>query len=94
MYKANQSMTKKVEEYLRLKGAAERLEREAEETGSRIKGYMDEKGLEQMLAGEHTVTCRTVSAVRLDTALIRKELGESVLAPFMKTVESKRLNVK
>ena len=54
-----------------------------------IKGYMLEKNMDTLAGNEHKATYKVVSASRIDTTAIKKELPD-IAARYTKTTESRR----
>ena len=94
MHIAAKSICAKVDEYARLKIQIEELNSKAEAIADQLKGMMTEKGIEEMSAGNHVVTYKAVESRRLDTAALKKLLGEEALAPMLKTISMRRFAVR
>ena len=94
MHIAAKSICAKVDEYARLKIQIEELNSKAEAIADQLKGMMTEKGIDEMTAGNHVVTYKAVGSRRLDTAALKKLLGEDALKPLMKVISTKRFAVK
>ena len=90
MCKANNEITNKVEELMQIRGMIEELELEAEKLTDDIKAYMGSE--ETMLAGCWKVTYKETVSHRLDTAALKKLLGDA-LEPYYKTIVSRPFRV-
>jgi len=94
IYTATKSICSKVDEYARLKIQIEELTSRAESIADDLKTLMTDKGIDQMTAGTHTVTYKSVTGKRLDTVALKKFFGEEALEPMMKETSTKRFSIK
>ena len=76
MCKANNDIISKVEELMEIKKMIEELQNEADNITDEIKAYMGEE--ETMLAGSYKVTWRETVSKRMDTAALKKILGDAL----------------
>lgn len=94
MYTATEKMTTVVTEYLAVKAQINQLHKAAEDLEKKIKTFMDHKGIDAMIAGDHAVTYKTVETARLDTAAMRKDFGPDVVDEYMVHSMTKRFSVR
>lgn len=94
MYTATEKMTTVVTEYLAVKTQISQLHKAAEDLEKKIKTFMDHKGIDSMIAGDHAVTYKTVETARLDTAAMRKDFGPDVVDEYMVHSTTKRFSVR
>lgn len=94
MYTATEKMTTVVTEYLAVKAQISQLHKAAEDLEKKIKNFMDHKGIDAMIAGDHAVTYKTVETARLDTAAMRKDFGPDVVDEYMVRSTTKRFSVR
>lgn len=87
-------MTTVVTEYLAVKAQISQLHKAAEDLEKKIKTFMDHKGIDAMIAGDHAVTYKTVETARLDTAAMRKDFGPDVVDEYMVRSTTKRFSVR
>ena len=90
MCKANESIITKVENLMELKKAIEALQDEAEALTDEIKAYMGEE--ETMMAGSWKVTWKETVSRRVDTAALKKVLGDA-LDEYTKTITTRPFKV-
>lgn len=90
MCKANDSIITKVSDLMDLKNMIEELQNEAEALTDEIKAYMGEE--ETMMAGSWKVTWKTTVSRRMDTAALKKVLGDA-LEGYYKTIETRPFKV-
>ena len=90
MCKANENMVSKVAELMELRKMIEELQTEAEAITDEIKEFMGEE--ETMMAGSWKVTWKTTVSRRMDTAALKKVLGDA-LEGYYKTVETRPFKV-
>ena len=90
MCNANDSIISKVEELMELRKMIEELQNEAEIITDQIKDYMQDE--ETMMAGSYKVTWKTTVSRRIDTATLKKVLGDA-LDEYTKTVTTRPFKV-
>ena len=90
MCKANNDIISKVEELMEIKKMIEELEQEAEVITDEIKAFMGEE--ETMMAGTWKVTWKETVSRRMDTAALKKILGDA-LEGYYKTVVTRPFKV-
>ena len=90
MCKANENMISKVAELMELRKMIEELQTEAEAITDEIKDFMGDE--ETMMAGSWKVTWKTTVSRRMDTAALKKVLGDA-LEGYYKTVETRPFKV-
>ena len=90
MCKANDSIITKVSDLMELRKMIEDLQTEAEALTDEIKAYMGEE--ETMMAGTWKVTYKETVSRRMDTAALKKILGDA-LEGYYKTVVTRPFKV-
>lgn len=90
MCKANNEIISKVEELMEIKKMIEELENEASAITDEIKAYMGEE--ETMMAGCWKVTYKETVSRRMDTAALKKILGDA-LEDYYKTIVTRPFKV-
>ena len=90
MCKANENMVSKVAELMELRKMIEELQTEAEAITDEIKDFMGDE--ETMMVGSWKVTYKTTVSRRMDTAALKKVLGDA-LEGYYKTVETRPFKV-
>ena len=90
MCKANNEIISKVEELMEIKKMIEELEQEAEVITDEIKAFMGEE--ETMMAGCWKVTWKETVSRRMDTAALKKILGDA-LEGYYKTIVTRSFKV-
>ena len=90
MCKANDNMVSKVAELMELRKMIEELENEASAITDEIKDYMGTE--ETMMAGTWKVTYRETVSRRMDTAALKKVLGDA-LEGYYKTVVTRPFKI-
>ncbi len=90
MCKANNEIISKVEELVEIKKMIEGLQQEAEAITDEIKAFMGEE--ETMMAGCWKVTWKETVSRRMDTAALKKILGDA-LEDYYKTVVTRPFKV-
>lgn len=90
MCKANDEIITKVEDLMEIKKMIEELEQEADAITDEIKAYMGEE--ETMVAGCWKVTYKETVSRRMDTAALKKILGDA-LEEYYKTVITRPFKV-
>ena len=83
MCSANEKMVSKVSELMELRKSIEELQAEAETLTDEIKAFMGDE--ETMLAGSWKVTWKETVSRRVDTAALKKVLGDA-LEEYTKTI--------
>ena len=91
MCKPNDRIFTAVTDLVSVKAAIEELEAEETALTEEIKQYMGDE--ETMLCGNNKITYKTVTTSRIDTTSLKKVLGDEMLAPFMKTVTTRRFSL-
>ena len=91
MCHANEKMVNTVNELVELKAMQDELQVMIDTLTDQIKLYMGDE--EEMLAGSHQVTFRSVVSYRVDTAALKKELPD-VAAKYSRQVEARRFQVR
>lgn len=84
-------MLAKVTEFKELTRMKEELEAEIEACKDAIRKGMGDKDV--VSVGGYKVSNKEVASTRLDTALLKKDLGLEALAPYMKTTVTRRFIV-
>ena len=90
MCNATDSIISKVEELMELRKMIEELQNEAEIITDQIKDYMQDE--ETMMAGSYKVTWKTTVSRRVDTAALKKVLGDA-LDEYTKTITTRPFKV-
>ncbi len=90
MCKANDVIISKVQDLMDLNKMIEELQAEAEGIKDEIKAYMGDE--ETMMAGTWKVTYRETVSRRMDTAALKKVLGDA-LEDYYKTVVTRPFKV-
>ncbi len=90
MCKANDVIISKVSDLMDLRNMIEELEAEAEAITDEIKAYMGNE--ETMMAGSWKVTYKETVSRRMDTAALKKVLGDA-LEGYYKTVITRPFKV-
>ena len=90
MCKANSEIINKVEELMEIRKMIEELQGEADAITDEIKAFMDKE--ETMMAGSWKVTYKETVSRRLDTAALKKILGDA-LEGYYKTVVTRPFKV-
>ncbi len=90
MCSANNTITAKVAELMELRKMIEGLQEEAEAITDEIKAFMGEE--ETMLAGSYKVTWKQTASKRVDTAALKKILGDA-LDEYTKTIITRPFKV-
>lgn len=94
MYTATEKMTTTIHEYLAVKAQIKQLNKAAEDLETKIKAFMERKGIDEMIAGDHAVTYKNVETARLDTAAMKKDFDPDVLDMYTVRSMSKRFSVR
>ncbi len=90
MCNANDSMVSKVQELMELRKMAEELQNQMEAITAEIKTYMGTE--ETMMAGSYKVTWKETVSRRVDTAALKKVLGDA-LDEYTKTITTRAFKV-
>ena len=90
MCTANESIVSKVEELMELRKMAEELQNQMDAITDEIKAYMGTE--ETMLAGSWKVTWKETVSRRVDTAALKKVLGDA-LDEYTKTITTRPFKV-
>ncbi len=90
MCKANDVIISKVQDLMDLNNMIEELQTEAEAIKDEIKAYMGDE--ETMMAGTWKVTYKETVSRRMDTAALKKILGDA-LEDYYKTVVTRPFKV-
>ena len=90
MCKANNNIISKVEELMEIRKMIEELELEADAITDEVKAFMGEE--ETMMAGTWKVTWKETVSRRMDTAALKKVLGDA-LECYYKTVVTRPFKV-
>ncbi len=90
MCKANNDIISKVEELMEIRKMIEELELEADAITDEVKAFMGEE--ETMMAGTWKVTWKETVSRRMDTAALKKVLGDA-LEDYYKTVVTRPFKV-
>ena len=90
MCKPTNTITTKVEELVELKKMIEGLQAEAETITDEIKAFMGDE--ETMMAGSYKVTWKETVSRRVDTAALKKVLGDA-LDEYTKTITTRPFKV-
>ena len=90
MCNANDSIITKVQELMELRKMAEDLQAEMDAITDEIKAYMGEE--ETMMAGSWKVTYRQTISKRIDSAALKKVLGDA-LDDYYKVVTTRPFKI-
>ena len=90
MCNANDSIITKVQELMELRKMAEDLQAEMDSLTDDIKAYMGDE--ETMMAGSWKVTYRQTVSKRIDSAALKKVLGDA-LDEYTKTITTRPFKV-
>ena len=90
MCKANDNMVSKVQELMEIKKMIESLQNEADAIADEVKAYMGDE--ETMMAGSYKVTWKETVSRRVDTAALKKVLGDA-LDEYTKTITTRPFKV-
>ncbi len=90
MCKANDVIISKVQDLMDLNNMIEELQTEAEAIKDEIKAYMGDE--ETMMAGSYKVTWKETVSRRVDTAALKKVLGDA-LDEYTKTITTRPFKV-
>ena len=90
MCNANDSIITKVQELMELRKMAEDLQAEMDAITDEIKAYMGEE--ETMMAGSWKVTYRQTVSKRIDSAALKKVLGDA-LDDYYKVVTARPFKI-
>ena len=90
MCKPTTTITAKVEELMELRKLAEELQAQMEAITDEIKAYMGTE--ETMMAGSYKVTWKETVSRRVDTAALKKVLGDA-LEEYTKTITTRPFKV-
>ena len=90
MCNANDTIISKVQELMELRKMAEDLQAEMDSITDDIKAYMGEE--ETMMAGSWKVTYRQTVSKRIDSAALKKVLGDA-LEGYYKTIITRPFKV-
>lgn len=91
MCKPNDRITVALNDLIDLKRMIEELQAEEAALTDEIKAYMGEE--ETMLCGNYKVTYKEVASKRVDTAALRKLLGDEALEPYTRIIVTRRFSV-
>ncbi len=91
MCKANDEILTKVSDLVELNSMIEELQQEAEQIKDEIKAYMADE--ETMMAGSWKITYKGTVSRRLDTAALKKILGDA-LESYYKTIITRPFKVQ
>lgn len=87
-----EELTKKLHELKSLKIMADELATEITAIEDEIKQTMTEKGVNTLTVDVYKVTWKPVSASRIDTTALKRELPE-IAEKYTKTTESRRFTI-
>ena len=90
MCKPNTNIISKVEELMELRKFAEELQEQMEAITDEIKAFMGDE--ETMMAGSYKVTYKETVSRRVDTAALKKVLGDA-LDEYTKTITTRPFKV-
>ena len=90
MCKANNTIVTKVNELMELRKFAEELQNQMDAITDEIKAYMGTE--ETMMAGSYKVTWKETVSRRVDTAALKKVLGDA-LDEYTKTITTRPFKV-
>ena len=91
MCNANDSIISKVEELMELRKMIEELQTEADALTDNIKSFMGDE--ETMVCGPWKITYRETISKRIDSALLKKDLGADALECYYKTVVTRPFKI-
>ncbi len=90
MCKPTNTITAKVEELMELRKFAEELQNQMDAITDEIKAYMGDE--ETMMAGSYKVTWKETVSRRVDTAALKKVLGDA-LDEYTKTITTRPFKI-
>lgn len=90
MCKPNTNIISKVEELMELRKFAEELQEQMEAITDEIKAFMGDE--ETMMAGSYKVTYKETVSRRVDTAALKKVLGDA-LDEYTKTITTRPFKI-
>ena len=90
MCKPTTTITAKVEELMELRKLAEELQNQMDAITDEIKAYMGDE--ETMMAGSYKVTWKETVSRRVDTAALKKILGDA-LDEYTKTITTRPFKI-
>ena len=90
MCSANNTITAKVAELMELRKFAEELQNQMDANTDELKAYMGDE--ETMMAGSYKVTWKETVSRRVDTAALKKVLGDA-LDEYTKTITTRPFKV-
>ena len=90
MCKASETIVSKVEELMEIRRMIEELQTEADAITDEIKDFM--QGEETMMAGTWKVTWKETVSRRMDTAALKKVLGDA-LEGYYKTIVTRPFKI-
>ena len=91
MCKPNDRITVALNDLIDLKRMIEELQAEEAALTDEIKAFMGEE--ETMICGNYKVTYKDVASKRVDTAALRKLLGDEALEPYTRIIITRRFSV-
>ena len=91
MCKANREIENTVTELMEIKKMIEELEAEAQALTDNVKAFMGDE--ETMVCGPWKITYRETISKRIDSALLKKDLGADALEGYYKTVVTRPFKI-
>ena len=91
MCQPNDVITAKVQELMEIRKMIEELQNEADGITDIIKAYMADE--ETMICGPWKITYRETISKRIDSALLKKDLGADALEGYYKTVVTRPFKI-
>ena len=91
MCKPNNEIVNTVSELMEIRKMIEELQTEADAITDEIKAYMAEE--ETMVAGPWKITYRETISKRIDSAMLKKDLGADALEGYYKTVVTRPFKI-
>ena len=91
MCKANREIENTVTELMEIRKMIEELQTEADAMTDSIKAFMGDE--ETMVCGPWKITYRETISKRIDSALLKKDLGADALEGYYKTVVTRPFKI-
>ena len=89
----NTEMILAVEELLAYERATEELKIKSDAIRKRLKDELNDRGVEELVIGDHVVRNTSVLSSRFDTKRFKEDFGASAYAEYCKEVASKRFSI-
>ncbi len=91
MCNPNDRIAVALNDLMEIKRMIEELQAEETALADEIKAFMGEE--ETMICGNYKVTYKDVASKRVDTAALRKLLGDEALEPYTRIIITRRFSV-